>query len=116
VCFIQTGPHYAVNYFLYASGILRINLVYQKNVLEVILLKISFWRPGLAPGSVHVKFAEEKVALGQVYLQVLPFSPSITFHWGCTPYIISGMNGRPDGGRSSETYSHPIDMNNKLAF
>jgi hypothetical protein len=26
-------------------------------------------------------------------------------------YIIWGMNSRPVGGRSSETYSHPTDMN-----
>jgi hypothetical protein len=25
------------------------------------------------------------------------------------------MNSRPVGGRSSEIYSHPIDMNNKAA-
>jgi hypothetical protein len=28
-------------------------------------------------------------------------------------YITRGMNNRPVGGRSSETSSHPIDMNNK---
>jgi hypothetical protein len=27
-------------------------------------------------------------------------------------YIIQGVNNRPVGGRSSETQSHPIDMNN----
>jgi hypothetical protein len=30
--------------------------------------------PGLAPGSVHVLFVEDKVALRQFFLQVLRFS------------------------------------------
>jgi hypothetical protein len=38
-------------------------------------------RPGFAPGWIHVGFVVDKVALGQVFLQVLRFSPvSISFH------------------------------------
>jgi hypothetical protein len=38
-------------------------------------------RPNFAPGSVHVGFAVDKVALGQVFLRVLRFSPvNISFH------------------------------------
>jgi hypothetical protein len=36
---------------------------------------LSPWRPGLAPGSVRVGFVVDKVALGQVFLRVLQFSP-----------------------------------------
>jgi hypothetical protein len=32
-------------------------------------------RPGFAPGSTHVGFVVDKVALGQVFLRVLRFSP-----------------------------------------
>jgi hypothetical protein len=34
-------------------------------------------RPGFAPGSVHVGFVVDKVALGQVFLRVLRFSLSV---------------------------------------
>jgi hypothetical protein len=37
-------------------------------------------RPGFDPGSVHVGFVVEKVALGQVFLRVVGFSLSISFH------------------------------------
>jgi hypothetical protein len=38
-------------------------------------------RPGFAPGSIHVGFVVDKVALGQVFLRVLRFSPvNISFH------------------------------------
>jgi hypothetical protein len=32
-------------------------------------------RPGIDPGSVHVRFVVNKVSLGQVFPQVLRFSP-----------------------------------------
>jgi hypothetical protein len=35
-----------------------------------------------APGSFRVRFVMDKVALGQDYLRVLRFSPSISFHRG----------------------------------
>jgi hypothetical protein len=38
-------------------------------------------RPGFDPGSVHVGFVVDKVALGQVFSQVLRFSLLISFHW-----------------------------------
>jgi hypothetical protein len=44
---------------------------------------VSRWalmrRPGFAPGSIHVEFVVDKVALGQVSLQVLRFSPVIRY-------------------------------------
>jgi hypothetical protein len=71
---------------------------------------------GFMPRSVHVEFVVDKVALGQVSFRVLWFFlvsiiPTwlfiLIYHWG--------MNNRPAGGHSSETYSKPIDMkvNNK---
>jgi putative component of membrane protein insertase Oxa1/YidC/SpoIIIJ protein YidD len=38
-------------------------------------------RPGFDPGSLHVRFAVDKVALGQVFLRVVGFSLLISFHW-----------------------------------
>jgi hypothetical protein len=62
------------------------------------------------PGSVHVGFVD-KVAPGQVFLHSV-------FDWQChstmvlhTHIIIWGLNNRPVSGRSSETLSHPINMN-----
>jgi hypothetical protein len=41
----------------------------------------SLWRPVFAPGSINVRFVVDKVALGQVFLQVLQFSPvNISFY------------------------------------
>jgi hypothetical protein len=37
-------------------------------------------RPGFDPGSVHVGFVVSKVALGQVFLRVVGFPLSISFH------------------------------------
>jgi hypothetical protein len=40
-------------------------------------------RPGFDPGSVHMGFVVDKVALGQVFPRVLRFSLSISFHRCC---------------------------------
>jgi hypothetical protein len=49
-----------------------------------------------------------------VFSEFFSFLLSISFDCGspCL-YITWGMNGRPVGGRSSETSSDPINMNNK---
>jgi hypothetical protein len=36
---------------------------------------------GSVPGQVHVRFVVDKVALGQVFLRVVGFPLSISFHW-----------------------------------
>jgi hypothetical protein len=55
----------------------------------------------------------DKVALGQFFLRNLLFTISVSFHLDSLySYNIWGMINRPVGGRSSETSSHPIDMNN----
>jgi hypothetical protein len=48
---------------------------------------------------------------GSFFSKFFGFSLSISFHLGSHSYIICGMNSRPVGGCSSETQSHPIDMN-----
>jgi hypothetical protein len=56
-----------------------------------------------------VGFVVDKVALGQVFLQVLQFSPvNIIPPWLS---ITLWMNNRPVGGHSLETWSYPIYMN-----
>jgi hypothetical protein len=61
-------------------------------------------RSGFAPGSVHVGFVVDRVAMGQVFLAVLRFFPvSIIITPGLHTHIIWGKNNRPVGGRSSET-------------
>jgi hypothetical protein len=36
---------------------------------------------GSIPGQVHIRFVVDKVALGQVFLRVVGFPLSISFHW-----------------------------------
>jgi hypothetical protein len=57
----------------------------------------------------------DEVALGLVFLQFLRFSSVNIIPTGLHTHIFHlGMNNRPVGGHSSETYSYPIDMNNKF--
>jgi hypothetical protein len=64
-------------------------------------------------------FVVDRVALGQVFLRVLRLPPplALSFYRG-PPYafISGGMYYRPIGGRSSETWSHSINMDNKNVF
>jgi hypothetical protein len=71
-------------------------------------------RPGFASGSFIVGFVVDKVTVGQVFNRVLRFSlvSNITPPWLHTHIIIWGKNNRSTGGRSSETYSRPIDKRN----
>jgi hypothetical protein len=43
--------------------------------LRSLVAALSPRRPGFAPGSIHVGFVVDKVAVGQVFLRVLRFSP-----------------------------------------
>jgi len=46
----------------------------------IILFKaVPRLRPGFNPRPIHVRFVVDKVALGQVFLQVLRFPPSVPF-------------------------------------
>jgi hypothetical protein len=48
--------------------------------LRQLVTGLSPRRPGFNPGSVHVGFVVDKVALGQGFPQVLQFPLSISFH------------------------------------
>jgi hypothetical protein len=80
--------------------------------LKHLVAGLSPWRPGFAPGSVHVVFVVGEVALGQFFLRVLRSSPvSIIPPWlSMLTYHLADNSG-PVGGRSSETQFHPIDTN-----
>jgi hypothetical protein len=49
--------------------------------LRRLVAGLSLRRPGFDPGSFHVGFVVDKVALGQVFLRVIGFPLSISFHW-----------------------------------
>jgi hypothetical protein len=49
--------------------------------LRRLVTGLSLRRPGFDPGSVHVGFVVDKVALGQAFLRVVAFPLSIPFHW-----------------------------------
>jgi hypothetical protein len=44
--------------------------------LKRLVAGLSPQRPWFTPGSIHVGFVVDKLALGQVFLQVLQFSPA----------------------------------------
>jgi hypothetical protein len=74
---------------------------------------LSSRRSGFEPGSLNVGFLVDKVALGQVLLRVLRFSPvNIIPPWLYNFIYHLGMKSRPTDDRCSETVS-PIDKNNK---
>jgi hypothetical protein len=54
-----------------------------------------------------------KSGTGTGFLRVLRLSPIISFHRGSQHSYIWGIRNMPVDDRSSEAYSHPIDMNNK---
>ena len=66
-------------------------------------------RPSFDPGSVHVVFVVDKVALGQVFPRVLQFSPvnfiplvlHYTEKWKKLIVFIIGLNNKPQGCRAS---------------
>jgi hypothetical protein len=48
--------------------------------LRWLVAGLSPRRPGFEPGSIHVGFVVDKVALGQVFSEVFGFTLSISFH------------------------------------
>jgi hypothetical protein len=73
--------------------------------LRWLVAGLSLWRPGFVPGSAHVGFVLDRVSLGQVFLWILQFSLSVSFHHGSPHWHITWeMNNRPINGCSSETY------------
>jgi hypothetical protein len=51
------------------------------------LRQFSHW-PGVHPGPVHVTSLARTMAMAQVSLPVLQFSPSVSFHQCCTLTLI----------------------------
>jgi hypothetical protein len=58
--------------------------------LKLLFAGLSPLRPGFVPGSIHVGFVVDKVALGQAYLWVLHFPQSVSFHHPPYSYNIRG--------------------------
>jgi hypothetical protein len=80
--------------------------------LGLLVADLSPRMPGLAPGAVYAVFVLDKLVLGQVFLRVLRFSPvSIILPWLSILISYMWMNNMPVEGRSSQTQTHPIDMN-----
>jgi hypothetical protein len=70
--------------------------------LRQIVAGLSLQGVRFVPGSVHVGFMVDRLALGQVFLGVVQFS----CHYSTRApylYIIGWMNNRPIGRLSSET-------------
>jgi hypothetical protein len=67
---------------MYRKNVVMVTLTAGNNVspavpwLQRLVAGLSPRRPGFAPGSIHVGFVVDKVALGQVFLRILRFSPS----------------------------------------
>jgi hypothetical protein len=86
------------------------------SLLRRLVAGLSLRRRGFVPGSVHVGYVMDKVALTQFFfVWVLLFS---LFHiillWlSILIYIHMGVNNRPLSGHSSET-SRSINMNNPV--
>jgi hypothetical protein len=79
--------------------------------LRRLVAGLSPRRHGFAPELIYVGFVVDKVALGQIFLRVLRFSPvNMSFHAAALQiHITWGMNNMSASGSSSETYSHPIN-------
>jgi hypothetical protein len=81
-------------------------------------------RFGADLGSVHVGFVVDKLALGQVFLQVLPFS-SVTFNSIVTPLhgkrkrlliFITGLHNKPQGCGAPVTFAvGPFTIKTKVS-
>jgi hypothetical protein len=63
---------------------------------------LSQRRHGFAPVSVNLRFVVDRVALWHVSVQVLRFSPAISFHHGSPFSYIYWMYNRSIGGSSSK--------------
>jgi hypothetical protein len=71
--------------------------------LSRLVAGLSSRRPGFAHGSSHEGFVVDKVALGQVFLRILQFSPVSIIPPSLSKLIIWGMHNVSVSGNSSET-------------
>jgi hypothetical protein len=75
---------------------------------------LSPQRLGFETGSDYEGFAVDRLAPDRFSFEFFVFSLSISFHRGSSySYLTWETNNSPIGCRSSETSSHPIDMNKK---
>jgi hypothetical protein len=71
--------------------------------LRQLVAGFSPWRPGFKPGSGHVGFVVDKVALGQVFSEYFGFPRQFEFHRLLHHHhVIWGWYNRPDSGRSTK--------------
>jgi hypothetical protein len=77
--------------------------------LRWLVAGVSLRRAGFAPGSIHLGFVVDKVALGQVLLRILRFSPV-----NIIPPSLSNSYHLSVIGSSLETNSHPIKINQSI--
>jgi hypothetical protein len=75
-----------------------------------LVVGISRRRTRFAPGSIHVGFVVDKVALGQAFHPFLRFSPVSIIPPPFSILVIRGMTNMSVSGNSSETYSQPIEI------
>jgi hypothetical protein len=90
--------------------------------LRWLVAGLSPRRPGFDPGSVHVGFVVDKVALGQVFPRVLRFSP-VNFIPPVLQYkekrkkliiFITGLHNKPQGcGASVASAAGPFTTKKK---
>jgi hypothetical protein len=82
---------------------------------------MNLWKPGFDPWSVHVGFAVDRVAMGQVFPRVLWFSHQ--FHSTGAPFLgktkkliifITGLPNKPvDCGASIQSAAGPFTKKKK---
>jgi hypothetical protein len=73
---------------------------------QAVVTSLSLRKPGFEPKSVHIGFVVEKVALGQVFLRILRFSPVIP-PWLTKLLYHPGIYNPPPGVPSSHTVPPP---------
>jgi hypothetical protein len=86
------------------------NLFHVVPWLRRLVAGLSPRRPGFAPGSVHVRFAADRVAQRQVFSEFFSFPCHCHSTMILHSHAIWRMSKRLVFGRSSETWRHPTDM------
>jgi hypothetical protein len=83
-------------------------------LLKCLVAGLSLWGPGFEPRLVHVRFAADKVALGQVLLRILRFSPASInppiLHTDLHLYVAIS---RRTNGRSMGIFEKPWSLGNR---
>ena len=71
---------YSINRLAYITGTKCVYCAVRGQSWIVIMINVLSRRPGFDPRPVHVRFVLSRVALWQVFLPVLRFSLSVSFH------------------------------------